>query len=110
MLQIRFETFRDGIVELYDLADDGSLGDKIGKFRFGNRSIGNAAYLEALTAQQKISRKIRIRMFQKIDEDNRDYFRAVINGNVYKVARVQHYQGNRPAVSDLTLQMVRGRE
>jgi len=107
---IEFESFRDGIVYLHDLTDDGKLGKQIAKLRFSNRTVSEGAYAESLQLDIQISRKIRVKMFQRIDEDTKDYFRAKIGDQVYKISRVQHYRNNIPAVSDLTLSAERRRK
>lgn len=106
---LEFESFRDGIVHLYDVSDTGKLGNEIAKLRFSERTISEGAYTEASALDVKISRKIRVKMFQRIDDGNKDYFRAVIGDMEYKISMVQHYRYNLPAVSDLTLSSARRR-
>lgn len=106
---LEFESFRDGIVHLHDITETGKLGKEIAKLRFSERTISMGAHTDASALDVKISRKIRVKMFQKIDEDNKDYFRAVIGDMEYKISMVQHYRNNLPAVSDLTLSSARRR-
>lgn len=109
MKEIEFEKFRDGIVTLHDVNEEGKAGTKIATLRFSNRTVSQEAYQEAQALGAKISRKIRVRLFKTIDEDNKDYYRAIIDGCEYKIIRAQEYRNNLPPVLDLSLSAVRRR-
>lgn len=79
------------------------------KARFQNRIVGEGQYYAACAASIKISRRIRIPMYKKINEDRADAFAAVIENDVYTIQRAQHYTNKQPPVTDLTLKYVRER-
>lgn len=79
------------------------------KVRFQNRIVGEGQYYAACAASIKISRRIRIPMYKKINEDRADEFAAVIENDVYTIQRAQHYTNKQPPVTDLTLKYVRER-
>lgn len=108
MPQVEFETYNDGMVELYGMDENGEQEEKPEiKIRFSNRIVGEGQYFGALAADVKISRRIRIPMYKKIDEDTADTFYAVIGKEVYKIIRAQHYQNKKPPSTDLTLSLIR---
>ena len=109
MKQIEFEHFRDGIVTLHDVTDAGKTGEQVVKLRYADRTVSQEAYQDAQALGAKISRKIRVRLVEKITEDNKDYYRAIIGGREYKIIRVQVYRNNTPPVLDMSLSAVKRR-
>lgn len=109
--QIKFETFNDGIVYLHSIKDNGEIQKTAAhRSRFSNRIVGETQHYGAMAAGVKISRRIRIPMFKKIDEDEKDQFKAVIGDSIYEIKRAQHYQNTNPPCTDLTLSLCRGRK
>lgn len=99
-----FETFNDGIVYLYEMDESGERKQTpSAKLRFSNRIVGEGQFYGAMAADKKISRRIRVPMWKSIDEDNAEIYYAVIGKKVYKIIRAQHYAGNNPPCTDLTL-------
>ena len=100
----RFETFNDGIVQLYEIDEKGNRKEKCtAALRFQNRIVGEGQFYSAMAADVKISRRIRVPLWRSIDEDNAPLFYAVIGKSVYKIIRAQHYPGKTPPCTDLTL-------
>lgn len=105
---VSFEQFGAGIVRLYGLTEDGRRKEiPEATARFGSRIVGEGQYYGAMAADKKISRRIRIPLFARIDEDKAGIFQAVIEDEVYSVIRAQHYYDKRPPVTDLTLSLIR---
>lgn len=100
----KFETFNDGIVELYETDESGEMKEECtARLRFQNRIVGEGQFYGAMAADIKISRRVRVPLWKNIDEDSAQFFFAVIQGSVYKVIRAQHYPGKTPPCTDLTL-------
>lgn len=105
---VEFETFNDGVVFLHTIKENGDMEEEPTiKLRFGNRIVGEGQFYGALAADIKISRRIRIPMYNKIDEDHTDNFMAVIEDSVYEIKRAQHYTNKNPPCTDLTLSLSR---
>lgn len=99
-----FETFNDGIINIFSLDDEGDKGELIAKLRFGNQIIGSKRFYEAKTAKVDISKLIRIPLCEKIEAQE---VIAVIDKENYKVKQVQHIYNSQPKKTVLTLQRTR---
>ncbi len=99
-----FETFNDGVVGLYEQEENGNRKEKpTVTLRFQDRIVGEGQFYSAMAAEVKISRRIRVPLWKKINEDNAVFFHAVIGNSVYKIIRAQHYPNKTPPCTDLTL-------
>lgn len=104
------ETFNDGIVSLHEVLEDGGMkGTPIATTRFGNRIVGEGQFYGAMAAGVKISRRIRIPLWEKISDENADAYFAVIGKERYEIKRAQHYHNTKPPCTDLTLSQNRSR-
>ncbi|MBD5549478.1 MAG: hypothetical protein HDQ97_19220 [Lachnospiraceae bacterium] len=106
----QFETFNDGVVKIFGIAESGEPKTKPEvSTRFSNRIVGEVQFFEAKAADVEISRRIRIPMYRNIDEDNKNRFFAEIEKKLYKIERAQSYQDMIPPCTDLTLNFFRER-
>ena len=100
---IKFESFRNGIVDIYETDGANKLAEcKESGLRFGHRTVGIKRFYEARGAQVDISSLIRIH--QRRDISTQDV--AVINGYRYKIVQVQQIYDTTPPVTDLTLKQM----
>ena len=99
----KFESFRNGIVDIYEIDGANKLGRcKESGLRFGYRTVGIKRFYAARGAQVDISSLIRIPQRQGISTQDV----AVINGYRYKIVQVQPIYDTNPPVTDLTLKQM----
>ena len=101
-----FETFNDGIAEIYCLKDVSAPGFKpdmrpelMKKFHFKYKTIGVKRYYEAAQSHVKIDELISIPCDRNIS--TQDICR--ISGVTYEIKQIQHKAETRPATTLLSL-------
>lgn len=100
------QTFNDGIVGIYTIADISAPGDmpKDGlklkeTLRFKQRTVGFSRYYTAMQAQQKVDCVIRCPFRNVVSAQD-----VVILNNVqYRIGLIQRLEDSVPPVMDLTL-------
>lgn len=101
-----FETFNDGIVQIYRLKDVSQPGfhpdlrpELLKKFHFKYKTIGVKRAYEAMQSHVRLDEMISIPNDRNIS--TQDICR--INGIVYEVKQIQHKTDTRPATTLLSL-------
>lgn len=97
----RFETFRDGLVELYELDNQSVPVQKFRDIRFQNRMVGAKRNYEAQQAGVTIRKLIRVPI--RDPEMISSGMFAVIRGRQYKIETAQVVPDTVPRSMDLTL-------
>lgn len=100
---IKFESFSDGVCNIYTTDEEGIRIDKHTNLCFGNRVLGYGRVFEAKAHQIEVNRVIRIPNIQGVD--NYDY--VEIDGTKYGVKLVQNIYNTNPPSIDLTLDKAR---
>ena len=100
--KVQFESFADGLVDLYQLDENENPKKVFGNIHFQRRVIGAKRNYLAQQAGHTIRQLIRIPRLQKL-EDYVGTF-AVIQGKQYQVAEMQEIIDTIPPTQDLTLE------
>lgn len=95
----KFETFNDGVLNVFKLKDR-KKGELILKnLRFGNKTIGIKSYYEARVLSEEIDRKIAVPCVGKIGQMDL----IEIENKQYKIYQIQEKFDAKPPCSYLTL-------
>ena len=100
MQKKKFETFNDGVVDIYDLDEEGEKGEKIATMRFGNQVIGTERYFKAKATDVEITKLIRIPMISKVEVHQI----AEINGKDFRIVQAQQIFDSHPKKTVLSLE------
>lgn len=102
MDQKKFETFNDGIAEIYSTDEKRKLDQLIATPRYQEKVIGVTRHYAALSAQEQINLLIRIPQLRLFSED----CKCVIDGYIYEIKQIQHINDTLPKVTDISLKRV----
>ena len=98
--QMKFETFNDGIVDLYQTDDDDNIiKDSKITCRFGSKTIGVKRYFAARSNDIELDRLISIHKNMSVVTD----MAAVIQNTRYKIIQIQHINDTNPPTTTLSL-------
>lgn len=97
-MKAKFETFNDGIVDVYDVNDDDRLEKAKEGLRFGNETVGVTRHYAARVADTRVDRVIHI-----LRQDIKPHQVAVIEGEQYDIDKTDQVQNALPPITRLTL-------
>ena len=98
---IKFETFNDGFVDIYETDfNDKIIRNTRKRYFFGNKTVGIKRYYAARQNDIDIKLVIHIHKNLNITTENA----AVIKSTRYKIVQVQHFDNKNPAITVLSLE------
>ena len=98
---IKFETFNDGFVDVYETDfNDKIIRNTRKRYFFGNETVGIKRYYAARQNDIDIKLVIHIQKNLNITTENA----AVIQSTRYKIVQVQHFDNKNPAITVLSLE------
>ena len=98
-MKAKFETFNDGIVDVYNVNDEDRLEKAKTGLRFGNENVGVTRHYAARAADTRVDRVIHILRQQDI----KPHQVVVIEGEQYDIDKTDHVQNTLPPITRLTL-------
>lgn len=100
----KVQTFNDGVLDLYSIAENDELEPIEAGIRFGKRTVGSKRYFEALEQQRRADRVVRIPKACELEANTV----AVIGSEQYTVLQVQEITDTFPCCLQLTLERIKG--
>lgn len=98
-MKAKFEEFNDGIVDVYDVNDDGKLEKIIGNLRFGEENVSVTRHYAARAADSRADRVIHTPRQQAVSPQQV----AVIGGEQFDIDKVDQIKRTLPPVTRMTL-------
>lgn len=98
-MKAKFETFNDGIADIYNVDDDDRLEKAKAGLRFGNEKVGITRHYAARAADTRVDRVIHVLRQQDI----KPHQVAVIGDDQYDIDKVDYDDGALPPINRLTL-------
>lgn len=110
MIRREPQVYNDGIVTIYDVGNAGGAGFRPIKeitekhvLRYQERTVGVTRFFEAMAAQERVDRVIRI---PRCGELTTDQVAALPGGKQYTIVQVQYPAGVLPPSIDLSLRVI----
>lgn len=105
------QSFNDGVLAVYSVTNTAEPGNKpvdaltpkIGPLRYQERRVGVTRYYAALQANAKVDAVVRV--LRQHDISTQDVV-VLRDGQQYNIRQVQHPAGDKPKVTDLTLERI----
>lgn len=104
---IQFESFNDGVCEVYNTDDRNKISDLVDTYHYQNRTVGIQRYYTAMTASKKIAMLIRIPGQHRVDIEQRIVIKVKGKTDmVYEIIQIQDINDTHPKCTDLTLKKI----